>query len=707
MKGVRGTRTDRRSPVTSHCPSQPPSDTAQRSRHGSPPQAPRSAAASERAAGIPAGQAYALSLGVCPPPPRDARPGPYTARRPLLEERFGAGIEDRLLPLAQFHPVPTAAERAAWRALPAELHREVVACAEARCGQPWPALPATLFMDFRRTGDRNRYQRESFARRSALAELVAGECAEGAGRFVDDIVNGIWAICEESFWGVPAHNDGHDPLPDVERPVFDLFAGETAALLCWTHYLLRPQLDAVSPRVAARIRGEVQRRILGPFLERDDFWWMGLQGRRVNNWNPWCLSNALAAGLLLAGEPARRAAIVAKVLRCLDRFLDPHPADGGCDEGPSYWDRAGGALFDCLELLHAASGGAIDVYGEPLIREIARFLYRAHIDGEWFVNFADAPARVRISADLVHRFGQRIGDAALAALGASAHAQQRARGAALRGPLPRLLPALFHREALAADAAGGARPPYARDVWLPVIQVMAARERAGTPGGLYVAAKGGHNDESHNHNDVGQFIVYLDGRPLVIDAGVGTYTAQTFSARRYEIWTMRSPYHNLPAVRGVEQQPGESFRARAVAYRADADLAELSLDLADAYPPEAGLTTWRRAVRLVRGDPAAVEIVDDFRLAQATDDVRLSLILADTPLMRAAGRIETGSGRGAPAVLLFDAALDAAVETITLEDERLRGVWGPSLWRVTLRPRQAVASGTWRLTVRRADAQGS
>ncbi len=87
--------------------------------------------------------------------------------------------------------------------------------------------------------------------------------------------------------------------------------------------------------------------------------------------------------------------------------------------------------------------------------------------------------------------------------------------------------------------------------------------------------------------------------------------------------------------------------------------------------------------------------------------MRLGLILADTPVVRAAGRIETGSGRGAPAVLLFDAALDAAVETIPLDDERLRGVWGPSLWRVTLRPREAVTAETWRLTVRRADAQGS
>lgn len=199
-------------------------------------------------------------------------------------------------------------------------------------------------------------------------------------------MNGIWCICEESFWGVPAHNDAADPLPDRAHPVFDLFAGETAALLAWTHYLLRSELDALSPRLSGRIRWEVRQRVLDPFLTREDFWWMGLHGERVNNWNPWCVSNALAAGLLLEEEPARRAAVVEKAVRCLDRFLATTPRDGGCDEGPSYWNRAAGSLFDCLELLRAATDPPLDLYTEPLIGEMARFLYRVHVDGEWFVN---------------------------------------------------------------------------------------------------------------------------------------------------------------------------------------------------------------------------------------------------------------------------------------------------------------------------------
>ena len=77
---------------------------------------------------------------------------------------------------------------------------------------------------------------------------------------------------------------------------------------------------------------------------------------------------------------------------------------------------------------------------------------------------------------------------------------------------------------------------------------MAARSKDGSAEGLYLAAQGGHNAESHNHNDVGNFIVYADGQPAIIDVGVETYTAKTFSSQRYEIWTMQSAYHNLPSI---------------------------------------------------------------------------------------------------------------------------------------------------------------
>jgi len=620
----------------------------------------------------------------------------------MLTERY---VNDRLagllLPREQFRPYPAVDNREPWESLPAFVKEKCLSAGEAYLGYSWPTLPASRYMDFARNGNRTRYQDLYFARRDALARLVIAECIENRGRFMEDIVNGIWAICEESYWVVPAHlyisvQSRGDALPDVADPVIDLFAAETSSLLAWTHYLLRPRLDAESRMLAGRIRQEITRRILDPFLERDDFWWMGFSERKnVNNWNPWIHSNCLASFLLIEEDENRRTEGIRKSLRSLDAFLAIHHADGGCDEGPGYWGRAGASLFDCLELLYLASDGNIDLYGEPLVKEIGRYIYRAHIAGDWFVNFADGDARLRIDADVVYRFGKRIGDERMAALGASAYRKE---GGARRLSLERAIPALFNEETLAAAAAV---PPHVRDVWLDGIQFMAAREREGEASGLFLAAKGGHNSESHNHNDVGHFIVYADGRPFLIDIGVEEYTAKTFSPSRYEIWTMQSAYHNLPLVRGVQQQPGRQFRAAGAAYSMTDDLAELSLDITAAYPDEAGISAWKRTYRLHRGGEACIEIVDDFKLREAADDLVLHLVTTCRPEFASAGAILLQDSQGGGIRIDYDGeSFDAAGERLAVEDHRLQRVWGQELFRIRLQAKAPAFEGAWSMKIR-------
>jgi hypothetical protein len=626
----------------------------------------------------------------------------------LLTERYSDELLAQiLLPRERCHPFPTADEREEWEALPADVRAEMIGRGEALLGFTWPALPATTFMEFRRNGNRSRLEGPFFARRRTLTHLVMAECAEGRGRFVDEIINGIWCICEESFWGVSAHNHSRrfpgSPLPDTAERVIDLFAGETCGLLSWTHYLLHTRLDAVAPVVCDRIRREVTERIIDPYLSRDDFGWMGFpdkNGRRpaVNNWNPWCNSNCLLGALLIEEDEARRLKAVSRALDSLEAFIAVYHPDGGCDEGTSYWDRAGGALFDCLEILRWATGGVIDVYDDPLIANMGRFLYRSFIAApNWFINFADGGAKVLISADLVHRYGERIGDEKLQALGSAAYHARPLGGKVGSSSLSlqRVLPAAFHA---ATIRQGTATPPRERDVWMDGIQVMAAREQEGSDGGLYVAAKGGHNAESHNHNDVGQFIVFLDGRPALVDAGVETYTAKTFSSRRYEIWTMQSAYHNLPTIGGVQQAAGRRFAARDARYTMDDTTADLTLDIAGAYPEEAGVQTWQRSVRLERGASPRVVVGDCFRLT-APKEITLSLM---TPLEATVGDGKVLLKGDVSAQVTLPAGASAKVEWVAIEDTRMGAVWGDHLWRVVVTMGAPMAEGCWGLEVKRA-----
>jgi hypothetical protein len=405
----------------------------------------------------------------------------------------------------------------------------------------------------------------------------------------------------------------------------------------------------------------------------------------------------LTATLLLERDPERRLAAVAKSLRSIDRFLDPYPRDGGCDEGPGYWSRAGASLFDCLELLHNATNGSLDLYDEPLVGEIGRYIYRVQLADRYFVNFADAPALVSPSAGLVWRYGQRLGDARLAGLGAWSAQQQDLLHRGVGDSIGRQLPALL---GLAELTAAPARPPLPRDAWFPEIQVMVARDREGESAGFQVAAKAGHNAESHNHNDVGHFIVHLDGRPVAVDAGVEAYTAKTFSSRRYEIWTMQSAYHALPTIGKVMQSPGREYAAREVDWSADDRGASLSIDLAGAYPTEARLRSWKRIVRLRRGESVAVE--DAYLLETAVSEITVSLLTPCDAVIESPGRIhlkarplaeERVSGK---AVLTYPAdRLTAEVEVLELEDPGLQRTWGGRLSRLILRASPPSLAGQW------------
>ena len=631
-----------------------------------------------------------------------AAAGGAEAARRLLTGRYSAEkISAVLLPREKWHPFPTAAERGPWAGLEKQERDLLIEAGERGLKGPWPLLPATLLLEYARNGNRSRYEAVRDARRGRLCDLVVAECVAGDGRFVDEIVNGLWATCEESYWGVPAHlglQKAGPGLPDTAEPTVDLFSADTGALLAWTLYLLGPSLDKVSPLIRERIHREADRRILTPNLERH-FWWMGFSDdpahpNVVNNWDPWICSNWITVTLLLERDERRRVASLGKILVSLDNWLDTYHEDGGCDEGPGYWSVAGGSLFDCLELLHSATAGAVNVYDVPLIRNIGRYIYLVHIAGDYFIDFADAAAREEIAADLVYRYGRRIGDEKLAAFGAWA-ANERGARSDTTDVLGRRLPALFNlTRLLSAPRAQAA----ARDAWFPGIQVMAARAAEGSAQGLYLGAKGGHNAESHNHNDVGNFIVYADGEPLIIDVGVETYSAKTFSAHRYDIWTMQSAYHNLPTIGGVMQKDGRQYEAREVHYRADDAAAEFDLQIAAAYPAEAGLGSWRRTLRLDRSQNR-IDLTDEYKLAKSVPDITLTLMTPCRVSPGAAGELVLERRFGKSRIVFDAAALKATTEEIPIQDARLKRSWGDRLYRILLRAERPPLQAKWALRI--------
>jgi hypothetical protein len=199
--------------------------------------------------------------------------------------------------------------------------------------------------------------------------------------------------------------------------------------------------------------------------------------------------------------------------------------------------------------------------------------------------------------------------------------------------------------------------------------------------------------------------VYLNGLPLLVDAGVESYSRKTFSPQRYEIWTMQSAYHNLPTIDGVQQSPGESFASRDIAYEADENHAQFTLDIAGAYPPEAGLKSWHRTIRLNRTQ--SVEIIDDYELDHQPSSLTLSLLTPSSVTFDRPGEIrfsqnELPAGRiSASGTVYYDASkLTPSVETIEITDTRMINVWGKCLYRIVLSAAQPLQQDTWKLDIR-------
>ncbi|MDR1654146.1 MAG: heparinase II/III-family protein, partial [Prevotellaceae bacterium] len=591
----------------------------------------------------------------------------------LLSSKYSVEeLQGIIIPKNVWTPFPQIDDRSGWAKADAKIMQAYVKTAEKYLDYKWPVIPATLSLLFVRDGNRSQYEAVHFERRRVLGTLILAEIAENKGRFIDQIINGVWSICEESWWGVSAHLPGgkeYAGLMDVTKPFIDLFAAETGTFLAWADYFLGNQFDAVSPQIRKRIYNEVNYRLFEPLMNKQH-WWTGKNGSKPNNWNPWICSNLLNTALLLEKDSSRRIEMVAEMLGILDNFFNPYFDDGGCDEGPGYWHGAAASMYDNIAMLNLASNNAFKyVYENEKFRNMGRFIYRAQISDVYFLNFADASPKPGMGADIIYRYGKDIQDTDMMNFGAYF---RRPPAGTVRDMFFRNLFALFIWDEFQNTEQ---RLPLLQDVWLPDLQVMAARDKQRTSQGFYLAAKGGHNAESHNHNDVGNFVVYYDGQPLLIDAGSGKYTARTFSSKRYDLWFNCSDFHNLPTVNGMTQRSGGSYKATDVNYRSGKSSAVFSLDIAKAYPKNAEINSWKRTVTLNREKNVIIKDVSDLQNAKSVTQHLLTCYPAEIVKPGTLVIHYSSKDKKTDFVILYNhKQMNAVVEKIKLETEEDQGI---------------------------------
>jgi len=468
-------------------------------------------------------------------------------------------------------------------------------------------------------------------------------------------------------------------LPDINEPVVDLGVGEVVNNLSWTWFLFNDQFDKVHPLISKRLKQEIINKALVPYFTRDDFGYMGFKGGRPNNWNPWVNYNMLNAFLIIESDSSKRRAIVQKIISSLDKFINGYPDDGGCDEGPGYWNVAGALLFENLDILKNVTGGKFDVFDDPLIQNMGKYFYKANIHAPYFINYADAGAQTGANASTVYRYGKAIKDPRMQQFGAYLARLDNWGEVSLKGRICDQLRSLaVMNEILGAEA----KEALVADFWLPDTEISGARDSEGSYKGFFFGAKGGNNNESHNHNDVGSCVMYYDGKPCLIDLGHETYTAKTFGPHRYENWIMQSGYHNLPVINGKDQKEGGGFKAKNSNFVAKGKSATFSTDISGAYQKEAQVKSWLRSYTLNRG--ANFIISDKYELTSNNLNTSSNLITYCKVSEVKSGLLEF-EGEGFTLNMTYNPkTIKPKIEYIEVKDNSLHQAWPKGVTRVVL-----------------------
>lgn len=615
--------------------------------------------------------------------------------RDLLQQAANVEkLESVLILNQEWVPYPLYTDRAGWDQFLGDYKNEYIKRGEKQLDYEWKVVKATDYIEYERSGNRRIMEDPFGSNNTALADLLMAELAEGKGRFIDQLINGVYQSCEMTSWVLSAHLSAQHStrsLPDYKEHVIDLTAGDMGSLLSWTYYFFHSEFDKVNPVISERLRHELQERILDTYMKEDRFWWMAFNykpGTLVNNWNPWCNFNVLQCFLLLENDKEKLAKAVYRTMTSVDKFINYTHSDGACEEGPSYWGHAAGKMYDYLQLLSDGTSGKVSLFNQPIVKNMGEYIARSYVGNGWVVNFADASAKGGGDAPIIFRYGKAVGSDVMMQYAAYLNSLSKQKAPSSGRDIFRTLQSILYAKDMEQVKPVYESPAY---TWYPETEFCYMTNKSG----LFFAAKGGYNNESHNHNDAGTFSLYLHTTPVFIDAGVGTYTRQTFSSERYTIWTMQSNYHNLPMINGVPQSFGAKYKATDVSFNPKSST--FSANIATAYPEEAGVNKWLRSYTLGKGE---LKIKDTFTLNELKDFNRVNFLTWGKVDIATPGVVAI-EVNGEKVNLQYDKnSFTPSLETITLDDPRLSNVWGKEIYRLSLTAKKKALSGTYVYTIK-------
>lgn len=485
------------------------------------------------------------------------------------------------------------------------------AAADTYAGQLIPSIPYSYFKLYDEVGSRTEFQSIYHIHRNILGAYYVAALVDGT--HIHDLEDAIWATCDEYSWCLNAHfvyggtkipsvlngapkGDGK-PVPFLrEQPqVVDLCAAQTAADLAEIVYMLE---DKLAPVVVHRARKEVYERVLKPFMEiNTPFWWE----TSPYNWSAVCAGGVGIAAMYMIDDNDMLAPILTRCTESMEGFFTGFKADGVCAEGLGYWGYGFGHFMVYADLLKERTGGVIDLFEEPIVHKVALFHQNAYLIKNNAACFADCGATALYEYGVIHYLHNRYGDVLIPD---EAYARPMFPGTEnVTYCTSMIRNFLWSKPENVSGPLSDSEALYNETEWL------LSRKSFGDVS-VAMGAKGGNNNEPHNHNDVGSFVLDVNGEVILGDLGGGLYTKQYFSSERYTMLVNGSHGHPVPVVNGAVQKAGEEYAAKNYTSGSDAEKIWACMDIADAYQTP-GLASLQRCVTFHK-DEIKLEVADTY-----------------------------------------------------------------------------------------------
>ena len=433
---------------------------------------------------------------------------------------------------------------------------ECVAKAEAISSLPVEPFPHEIYSEFYRSGEQQRFREWRNDAVGRFEVLCDAERFERRGRFVPAIAIRMEAFAAWPSWTHPKF-DRALSAPGEKTIVVELLSSD---LGCRLSERIQEFGPVIPSNIVSRVRAEIERRVFAPYLATADEtsrdsgwhhgnWWFDA----LNNWNAVCHSCCVRAALAGIEDRTTRARFVEAAERALDAYLSGFSPDGYCSEGIGYWNYGFGHCLSMGLAVRKATNGRVDFFARSRARMAARYAFAYQLQKGKSPQYSDGgghprPHVVEWACEVWPEL-EREKD----------------------GDLP------------------------TRDVF-PDGQVWIFRMSCGgCPYSLSI--KGGSNGELHNHNDVGSWMLMLDGVAMAGDPGGEIYTRRTFSKQRYESDVLNSFGHPVPRVGGRLQGTGRKYAAKTVSSEFTDERDSVTIDLAGAYDSSPSTVLLRTVVR--------------------------------------------------------------------------------------------------------------